>query len=109
VNFGNEPPVNNFGAYMVADEESALPSVGIARQDDVSSAAATQQSWQQVVSQASQPWSGIQAGEAWRRMVRNALGIVDLLLAPESGTMQSRLTTPALQDSWVQKGGVAVR
>ncbi|KAJ3495023.1 hypothetical protein NLG97_g3694 [Lecanicillium saksenae] len=107
VNFGSGPLVNGFGAYMVANQEAALPSVGIARQDGVSSAAATQQSWQPVASGASQPWPGIQAGEAWRRVVRNALGIVDLLLSPESGTMQGELTTPVLQDSWAQKGRVA--
>ncbi|KAJ3495101.1 hypothetical protein NLG97_g3630 [Lecanicillium saksenae] len=107
VNFGSRPLVNGFGAYMVANQEAALPSVGIARQGGVSSAAATQQSWQPVASGASQPWSGIQAGEAWRRMVWNALGIVDLLLAPEPGTMQSGHTTPVLQDSWAQKGRVA--
>ncbi|KAJ3482191.1 hypothetical protein NLG97_g7632 [Lecanicillium saksenae] len=107
VNFGSRPLVNGFGAYMVANQEAALPSVGIARQDGVSSAAATQQSWQPVASGASQPWSGIQAGETWRRMVRNALGIVDLLLAPEPGTMHSGHTTPVLQDSWAQKGRVA--
>ncbi|TQV90482.1 hypothetical protein IF1G_10805 [Cordyceps javanica] len=64
VNFGSGPLVNGFGAYTVANQEAALPSVGIARQDGVSSAAATQQSWQPVASGASQPWSGIQAAVA---------------------------------------------
>ncbi|MGH7964369.1 MAG: hypothetical protein ACRERD_21555 [Candidatus Binatia bacterium] len=89
-------------------EEAALPPWGIARQENASSAAATQQGGQRLASQGPRPRSGAQTGEAWRRMVQNALGIVDLLLAPKSRPMQTGLTTPALQDNWAPQGRVAV-
>lgn len=112
MNLLDESFFTNFGADMAVTEAAAAPPpMGIPRQENAyrSTAALLQLGQQVSFRRAAAPKPGLLASETWRRMAQNALGIVNLLLAPEPSGTQAGLGMPPLQHGWMQQGQVAIR
>ncbi|KAM3526960.1 hypothetical protein MY4038_006576 [Beauveria bassiana] len=101
----NESFFGNFGADMDVTEAAAEPvPVVVVQREDASAAALPQPAYPPVLMQASPPRPGMMASDAWRRMAQNALGIVNLLLAPEPRSVQAGLSMPPSQPGRVLQG-----
>ena len=103
----------NFGTDMPVAEAAAAapPPAGTAHQEDASTSttALPQLGRQDSFRRAAAPRPGLLASETWRRMAQNALGIVNLLLAPEPSSNQAGMGMPPLQHGWMQQSQVSIR